>query len=58
MQKYSLRNPLRAAVVAGAPFYSAEGSVPNATGRCMTHSTSIPVAGLVTTLWALVPDFF
>ena len=35
-------------VVAGGPFYCAEGSVTNATGRCMAHSTSIPVAGLVT----------
>ncbi len=36
-------------VVAGGPYYCAEGSVTNATGRCMTHSTSIPVASLVST---------
>lgn len=43
-----------AGIVAGGPFYCAEGSVVNATGRCMTHSSSIPVAGLVSTTnsWA------
>ena len=43
-----------AGVVAGGPFYCAEGSVANATGRCMTHSSSIPVASLVSTTnsWA------
>jgi poly(3-hydroxybutyrate) depolymerase len=43
-----------AGVVAGGPFYCAEGSVVNATGRCMTHSSSIPVASLVSTTnsWA------
>jgi poly(3-hydroxybutyrate) depolymerase len=43
-----------AGIVAGGPFYCAEGSIVNATGRCMTHSSSIPVAGLVSTTnnWA------
>jgi hypothetical protein len=43
-----------AGVVAGGPFYCAEGSIVNATGRCMTHSGSIPVASLVGTTnnWA------
>lgn len=41
-------------VVAGGPYYCAEGSVTNATGRCMTHNTSIPVSNLVSTTnsWA------
>jgi len=43
-----------AGVVAGGPFYCAEGSIVNATGRCMAHSASIPVASLVSTTngWA------
>ena len=43
-----------AGIVAGGPYYCAEGSVTNATGRCMTHSTSIPVSNLVSTTnsWA------
>ena len=43
-----------AGIVAGGPFYCAEGSIVNATGRCMTHSSSIPVSSLVTTTknWA------
>jgi poly(3-hydroxybutyrate) depolymerase len=43
-----------AGVVAGGPYYCAEGSVVNATGRCMAHSTSIPVSTLVSTTnsWA------
>ena len=43
-----------AGVVAGGPFHCAEGSIANATGRCMTHSSSIPVASLVSTTnsWA------
>ena len=43
-----------AGIVAGGPFYCAEGSIVNATGRCMAHSTSIPVASLVgsTNSWA------
>src|SRR5262245_55228319 len=36
-------------VVAGGPFFCAEGSIVNATGRCMTHTTSIPVGSLVST---------
>ena len=51
---YSATFKKGAGVVAGGPFYCAEGSVTNATGRCMAHSTSIPVAGLVaaTSNWA------
>jgi poly(3-hydroxybutyrate) depolymerase len=43
-----------AGVVAGGPFYCAEGSIVHATGRCMDHDTSIPVASLVSTTksWA------
>jgi poly(3-hydroxybutyrate) depolymerase len=43
-----------AGVIAGGPFYCAEGSVLNATGRCMKHDSSIPVASLVNTTrnWA------
>jgi poly(3-hydroxybutyrate) depolymerase len=43
-----------AGVVAGGPFYCAEGSVTNATGRCMAYSSSIPVSSLVNTTnsWA------
>ena len=43
-----------AGIVAGGPFYCAEGSIVNATGRCMTHAGSIPVASLVSTTnsWA------
>lgn len=43
-----------AGIVAGGPFYCAEGSIVNATGRCMTHSSAIPVSSLVTTTknWA------
>lgn len=43
-----------AGVVAGGPYYCAEGSIVNATGRCMTHSGSIPVSSLVSTTrsWA------
>jgi poly(3-hydroxybutyrate) depolymerase len=43
-----------AGVVAGGPFYCAEGSVIHATGRCMAHNTSIPVTTLVNTTrsWA------
>ena len=41
-------------VVAGGPYYCAEGSVTNATGRCMTHNSSIPVGNLINTTnsWA------
>ena len=43
-------------VVAAGPFYCAQGSVVYATGRCMTHNTSIPVNNLisVTNSWAAV----
>lgn len=43
-----------AGVVAGGPFYCAEGSVVHATGRCMAHNTAIPVTTLVNTTrsWA------
>jgi len=43
-----------AATVAGGPFYCAEGSIVNATGRCMRHDSAIPVARLVDTTrsWA------
>jgi predicted esterase len=36
-----------AGVVAGGPFYCSEGSIVNATGRCMAHSSSIPIPELV-----------
>ncbi len=41
-------------VVAAGPFFCAEGSLSNATGRCMAHNTAIPVASLVNTTrtWA------
>ena len=41
-------------MVAGGPYYCAEGSIVNATGRCMAHASSIPVAGLADTTrtWA------
>jgi poly(3-hydroxybutyrate) depolymerase len=43
-----------AGVVAGGPFYCAEGVLLNATGRCMKHDAPIPVASLVSTTqqWA------
>lgn len=43
-----------AAVFAGGPYYCAEGSLTNATGRCMSASSSIPVAKLtdITKQWA------
>jgi poly(3-hydroxybutyrate) depolymerase len=43
-----------AGIVAGGPFYCAEGSILNATGRCMRHDSAIPVASLVATTksWA------
>ncbi len=41
-------------VVAGGPFYCAEGSVVNATGRCMVTPANIPTSTLVNTTntWA------
>ena len=43
-----------AGVVAGGPFYCAEGSVVNATGRCMASPAGIPTSTLVSTTntWA------
>ena len=43
-----------AAIVAGGPFYCAEGSVVNATGRCMASPAGIPTSTLVNTTntWA------
>ncbi|AKJ31367.1 fibronectin type III domain-containing protein [Caldimonas brevitalea] len=43
-----------AGVVAGGPYYCAENSIVNATGRCMTHSGPIPVQSLIdiTRSWA------
>lgn len=51
---YSATFKRGAGIVAGGPYYCAEGSVLNATGRCMTHGTSIPVSSLVSTTnsWA------
>jgi poly(3-hydroxybutyrate) depolymerase len=51
---YSATFTRGAGVVAGGPFYCAEGSIVNATGRCMTHASSIPVSSLVdlTRSWA------
>lgn len=43
-----------AGIVAGGPFYCAEGSITNATGRCMASPASIPTSTLVSTTnsWA------
>ncbi|CAN7396956.1 extracellular catalytic domain type 2 short-chain-length polyhydroxyalkanoate depolymerase [Variovorax paradoxus] len=51
---YSATFKRGAGVVAGGPYYCAEGSVLNATGRCMAHGSSIPVSTLVSTTnsWA------
>ncbi|MFZ2990760.1 PHB depolymerase family esterase, partial [Ideonella sp.] len=51
---YSATFAKGAGVVAGGPFYCAEGSLTNATGRCMAHSGTIPVSTLVSTTksWA------
>lgn len=51
---YSATFTRGAGVVAGGPFFCAEGSIVNATGRCMAHTTSIPVGSLVNTTssWA------
>ncbi|WP_295381144.1 PHB depolymerase family esterase [uncultured Pseudacidovorax sp.] len=51
---YSATFTKGAGVVAGGPYYCAEGSVVYATGRCMAHDTSIPISSLVTTTnnWA------
>lgn len=51
---YSATFKRGAGVVAGGPYYCAEGSIVNATGRCMSHTSSIPVSTLVNTTnaWA------
>jgi poly(3-hydroxybutyrate) depolymerase len=51
---YSATFTRGAGVVAGGPYFCAEGSIVNATGRCMTHASSIPVSSLVSTArsWA------
>ena len=51
---YSTTFKTGAGIVAGGPFYCAEGSVFNATGRCMKHDSAIPVSSLVSTTqnWA------
>ena len=51
---YSVTFKKGAGVVAGGPFYCAEGSVTNATGRCMASPAGIPTSTLVNTTdsWA------
>jgi len=51
---YSATFAKGAGVVAGGPFYCAEGSILNATGRCMASPASIPTSTLVSTTntWA------
>ena len=51
---YSATFAKGAGIIAGGPYYCAEGSIVNATGRCLTRSSPIPVANLVTTTrnWA------
>jgi poly(3-hydroxybutyrate) depolymerase len=51
---YSATFKKGAGVVAGGPFYCAEGSVTNATGRCMASPAGIPTSTLVDTTnnWA------
>ena len=51
---YSATFKKGAGIVAGGPFYCAEGSVTNATGRCMASPSGIPTSSLVTTTnnWA------
>ena len=51
---YSATFSKGAGVVAGGPFFCAEGSVLNATGRCMASPSGIPTATLVSTTnaWA------
>ena len=46
---YSATFKKGAGVVAGGPYNCAEGSVFNATGRCMAHTSSIPLSALVAT---------
>ena len=51
---YSATFKKGAGIVAGGPFYCAEGSIVNATGRCMASPAGIPTSSLVTTTnsWA------
>ena len=51
---YSATFKKGAGIVAGGPFYCAEGSLTNATGRCMATPSGIPTSSLVTTTnnWA------
>ncbi len=51
---YSATFKKGAGIVAGGPFYCAEGSVVNATGRCMASPSGIPTSTLVSTTnnWA------
>ena len=51
---YSATFAKGAGVVAGGPFYCAEGSIINATGRCMASPAGIPTSTLVNTTntWA------
>ena len=51
---YSATFKKGAGIVAGGPFYCAEGSITNATGRCMASPAGIPTSSLVTTTnnWA------
>ena len=51
---YSATFAKGAGVVAGGPFYCAEGSIVNATGRCMASPAGIPTSTLVSTTntWA------
>ena len=51
---YSATFKKGAGIVAGGPFYCAEGSIANATGRCMASPAGIPTSSLVTTTnsWA------
>ena len=51
---YSATFKKGAGIVAGGPFYCAEGSITNATGRCMDSPSGIPTSTLVSTTnnWA------
>ena len=51
---YSATFAKGAGIVAGGPFYCAEGSIVNATGRCMASPAGIPTSTLVNTTnsWA------
>ena len=51
---YSATFKKGAGVIAGGPYYCAEGSVSNATGRCMASPSGIPTSTLVNTTnsWA------